>query len=347
MRVLLAKLNHIGDMLMLTPTLRFLRERYPEAEIDVMVRGGTESVLLDNHDISRLVVTGSLDRPEFSINALAAETWSALKSVGLKRYDYAFDLSNSDRAKLWMHLTRSEVLASNNAYGELGRKSWLVNRQAKFKWGLDHQVLKDFKTVTDIMELSGDPGPLIINTNSAKRRIDAWLEQAGVQSSYVIIHTVSRWPTKQWLQDRWLEVAKSLKREFGLSVVFSCGPSEIEVKQANYLANSSGENTVSTQGELTLVELGELIRRATIFAGVDTAVMHIAAAVQTPTVALFGPSSEWSWKPWQCRHELVLGQCSCKKTRKFICDKTKPYPCMQQIQVAEVLDAVNLLMEDN
>ena len=64
--------------------------------------------------------------------------------------------------------------------------------------------------------------------------------------------------------------------------------------------------------------------------------MHIAAAVQTPSVALFGPSSEWSWRPWQAPHELVLGECACKATRQFVCDKSRIYPCMERIGVDEV-----------
>jgi heptosyltransferase-3 len=68
--------------------------------------------------------------------------------------------------------------------------------------------------------------------------------------------------------------------------------------------------------------------------------MHLAAAMQTPIVALFGPSSEWSWRPWQCDHELVLGDCECKRTRKFVCNKTKPYPCMQGIAMEQVMEAV-------
>jgi heptosyltransferase-3 len=73
--------------------------------------------------------------------------------------------------------------------------------------------------------------------------------------------------------------------------------------------------------------------------------MHLAAAMQTPIVALFGPSSEASWRPWQCPHELVLGDCPCKVTRQFICDKSRPYPCMERIQVDAVLQAAERVLQ--
>jgi heptosyltransferase-3 len=72
---------------------------------------------------------------------------------------------------------------------------------------------------------------------------------------------------------------------------------------------------------------------------VDTVALHIAAAAQTPSVALFGPSSEWSWQPWQAPHRLVLGACPCKESRNFTCDKGKPYPCMERIGVEDVTAA--------
>jgi heptosyltransferase III len=90
--------------------------------------------------------------------------------------------------------------------------------------------------------------------------------------------------------------------------------------------------------------MGLLLGRAKLFLGVDTVMMHLAAAMQTPSVALFGPSSEWSWHPWQCRHEMVLGACSCKATRRFVCDKNKPYPCMEKITVDAVMAAANKLL---
>jgi len=84
-KVLLVKLNHLGDTLLATPTLRLLRNRFPQAEIDVVVRAGCEAVLEGNGDASRVITVPGA---------------KALLAVLGRRYDYAFDLSSSDRAKL-------------------------------------------------------------------------------------------------------------------------------------------------------------------------------------------------------------------------------------------------------
>src|SRR6185503_7702488 len=294
-KLLLVKLNHLGDTLILTPTLRALRTRFPEAEIDVVVRQGCEAVLEGNADLSRVITVPGID---------------AFSAVLGRRYDYAFDLSNSDRAKLLIALSGARVRAINEWHAELGWKRRFFNRFTRFEWAPEHQVLRDYRAVADVLELP-PPGPLVMSTDVA---VDA---PAG---PYVVIHPASRWRFKQWLPERWAEVADALPHP----VVFTHGPGE-SVEDILKAARKAHR----TMTGISLRQLARLIQGARLFLGVDTVAMHIAAAVQAPVVALFGPSSEWSWLPWQTRHELVLGDCSCKRTREFVCDKSRPYPCME------------------
>ena len=123
---------------------------------------------------------------------------------------------------------------------------------------------------------------------------------------------------------------------------------KITIRRADFYDSSKGTNFCYVHSALekgigkiiAIVKLEGIVKEKNHNIGSKVA-MHIAAAVQTPVVALFGPSSEWSWRPWRCQHELVLGQCSCKRTRNFVCDKTRPFPCMEGIQVSNVLDAIN------
>lgn len=319
MKLLLAKLNHLGDTLLLTPTVRALRQKFPDAQIDVVVRPGCEAVLTGNRDISRIFLSGD-----------------ALKKVIGQRYDYAFDLSNSDRAKLLVALSGARVRAINEWHAELGWKRALFNRFTHFEWASAHQVLKDYRAVADVVGLPPEPGPLVLDTEVKV--------PPAPSAPYAVIHPVSRWSFKEWLPERWAAVADHLKRKHGLAVVFSTGPDARELSVVDSILQSSKEKHGKTDGKLSLRQLGRLIRGARLFAGVDTVAMHIAAAVQAPVVALFGPSSEWSWRPWHCRHELVLGPCSCKATRQFVCDKSVIYPCMAAIGIESVTSAAERLL---
>ena len=317
MKLLLAKLNHLGDTLLLTPTIRALRQKYPDARIDVVVRPGCEAVLEGNRDISRIIPSDA-----------------ALGRVLAQRYDYAFDLSNSDRSKLLIALSGARVRAINEWHAELGWKRAVFNRFTHFEWAREHQVLRDYRAVADVTGLP-EPGPLVLDTS-----VDA----PAPEGPYAVIHPVSRWAFKEWLPDRWAALADRLARRHGLQVVFSCGPVARERDYLQSILSLSSQKHGSTGGGLTLRQLGRLIRGARLFAGVDTVAMHIAAAVQAPVLALFGPSSEWSWRPWQCRYELVLGPCSCKVTREFVCDKSTIYPCMAAITAESVSAAAERLL---
>ncbi|ABK44915.1 lipopolysaccharide heptosyltransferase III, putative [Magnetococcus marinus MC-1] len=338
--ILLVKLNHIGDTLILTPTLAFLKARYPACAIDVVVRSQCEGVLQGNPHIRHLLPVASPDPSQRNLTRVMREQLRLLKILLSTSYDYAFDLSNSDRAKLYLLLSGARVRGINRWHNALGWKAKLFNGFSDFAWGMEHQVLRDFRTVTDIMQLTGSPGPLQINTAIALPPLQDKLPDFPWSHPYVVIHPTSRWRFKQWLPDHWATLADRLARHEDLRVIFSIGPAEQEREDLAAILRQCQTQHHAIQGQLSLRELAYVIEHAQLFIGVDTVAMHIAAAVQTPVVALFGPSSEWSWSPWQTPQTLVLGPCHCKKSRVFNCDKNQAYPCMQAITVAQVEEAV-------
>lgn len=344
MKILLVKLGHLGDTLLLTPTLRFLKQKFPDAQLDVMVRSGCEVLLRGNPDVAEILPVGSPEKSNRSLSKELRESSRAFVRIALSsRYDHAFDLANSDRAKFWVALSRARLRGINQMPPVTGWRARLFTDFTHFNWGKEHQVLRDFRTVADIVEPAAQPGHLCFHPQADAAQLRAkipWLDTLG---EFVVIHATSRWAFKEWLPERWAAAADALKQR-GFNVVFSCGPGERELALVKAILTLAREQHFSTNGQLSLHELGWLLGRARLFLGVDTVAMHLAAAMQAPTVALFGPSSEWSWRPWKCPHGLALGECACKQTRDFVCDKSKPYPCMQRITVAEVLMKAEALL---
>lgn len=345
MRFLLVKLNHIGDTLLLTPTLHWLRQRHPDAVIDVAVRRGCEPVLADNPDIDRLIAVA---RPERAQRTRRDSLHNLGVLFGLlrgPRYDAAFDLTNSDRAKYLLLASRARLRGINDWHQDLCRWGWLFNRRSSFAWGSEHQVLRDFRTVADILDApDAQPGPLVLRAPDLPHSLAGRLPGWDPARPYVVLHPVSRWAFKEWLTERWVELATWLHEARGLQVVVSSGPDAREVAVAREIAARS-PGTLATEGRLDLAAVTTLLSGAAAYIGIDTAVMHMAAALQVPAVALFGPSSEWSWRPWQSPHRLVLGSCECKQSRRFVCDKSRVYPCMAAIGIDAVKDAVAALLD--
>ena len=127
----------------------------------------------------------------------------------------------------------------------------------------------------------------------------------------------TRWQRKRWPLERWVAVAQALAKTFP-RLLISAGPDADEVKDAAELERALAGRAVSTAGRLDWSQLAGLLCRARLFVGVDTAAMHLAAACQTPTVALFGPSDGRVWRPWQVRHELAMPPGSPPAERRMI-----------------------------
>jgi len=345
LKFLLIKLNHLGDTLLLSPLVDLLHRQHPGARIDVMVRSGCEVMLRGHPAITNLI---PIARPEKSKRSMAAgwqqfrHAWSILAA---EKYDYGFDLSNSDRAKFWLLASGSRQRGINDAYGVLqGWKRGLLNQFSHFEWANEHQVFRDFRTVTDILSIQATPGPLSFYPQVDESALTNKLPYLPNLGPFALLHPTSRWAFKEWLPERWASVADQIQQRHQLKIILSTGPDAREHDYIRQIRAAAKTELHWNEGRTSLHELGWLLGRARLFLGVDTVAMHLAAAMQTPTVALFGPSSEWSWHPWQVRHELVLGPCNCKQTRDFVCDKSKPFPCMQSITVEQVLDQVEKLI---
>lgn len=345
MRILIIKLKHIGDTLLMTPTIRWLRKEYPDAVIDVVIRSGCESVLAGNPDISNILLVARPETEKRSWRDTAGNMKTAFRILTGPRYDYAFDLSNSDRAKQLVLLSRARIRGINEWNTRLGIKRKLFNAFSSFPWRESHQVEKDFRTVADIFGSQAEPGPLVMLPPADTSAIEAALPEIQLDKPYAVFHPTSRWTFKQWDQLRWSELAAWLQKERGLQIILSVGPDAKEIEYADGIKQACN-SVASTGGRLALPRIAALLQNAHLFVGVDTAVMHISAAMQTPTVALFGANNERNWRPWMCHHRLVLGVCSCKRNKKMICDKSRILPCMDSISVEQVIENIEMLLDD-
>jgi heptosyltransferase-3 len=119
-----------------------------------------------------------------------------------------------------------------------------------------------------------------------------------------VLHAATRWHCKSWPLERWREVLRRML-EFTPRVLVSCGPSPHEIAEAYALCEGFGDRVVTTAGTASWRELAWILDRARYYLGVDTAAMHLAAALQCPVVSLFGHSVPGQFGPWKCPHIMV------------------------------------------
>lgn len=301
MRILFIKLRHIGDSLLLTPAIVATREKFPEAEIWVLVRRSCESILEGCPEIDRILTTANPDASK----RRGADWISDLRVAALlrrTRFDHVFELTDNDRARFFAIAARTPSRCTNEH--RTLRRFWrpFFNRiESKKRYGL-HQVQRDYTAPASVLGLPRDEPSL----RFANERQTPW---PGFQSlpagPLLVIHPSTRWKRKEWPLDRWERLILQLKN-LTPAILLSCGPGSDERRESVALANRTA--VFSTQGAASWAELAWLLARARLFVGVDTAAMHLAAATCCPTVCLFGPSPDFEYHPWKVEHRMIRPQ---------------------------------------
>jgi len=300
LRLLFVKLKHIGDALLLTPTLVAVQRAYPNAQSWVVVREGTEGILAGCPAIHRLVTVAAVESDRRPLGSLwrDTQTWLALRR---ERFDYAFELTDGDRGRWLAGMSGARVRCVNTFHPPMNAWwQWWFNRRSETPWTQGHRVEKDHGLVAEFLPLPGEIPPL-----SFERSRSTEPDFLHGVADFAVFHPGTRWVKKRWPKAHWLELGRRLLERVG-KIVVSCGPDADERALAAKLVAAWGpERAVSADGRLNWAQLAGCLHRARVFVGVDTAAMHLAAACQCPLVAIFGYSVVSQWRPWQAPCELI------------------------------------------
>jgi heptosyltransferase-3 len=301
MRILFTKLRHIGDNLLITPIIVATKQKFPEAEIWVAVRRGTEGILAGCPEIARLITTARPEEGKRTWTDFGADL-ATLTEVASTRFDYAFELGDNDRGRVLVAASCAAVRATHS--GALGLNAfWRHSFTHIEKSDRDqlHQVAMDYMTPRIVLNLPEAIPPLRFDPSAA----DPWHGAGELESeSFAMLHAATRWHCKSWPLERWREALSQILT-FTPRVIISCGPAAQEIAEAQALCAGFGERVITTGGSASWRELAWLLGRARYYVGVDTAAMHLAAAMQTPVVSLFGHSIPGQFGPWTCPHLMV------------------------------------------
>lgn len=346
-RILLIRLRKIGDVLLMVPAIRAFRQRFPEAFIAALVNAGTESMLSGNPLLDEILIFDPQWK-KLPFKQKIKKEWEFVRQVRQRRFDLAVNFTEGDRGAFL-------CLASGARF-----KVGVLKKDSSFWWKkfIFHQLI-DLSTVAGhvIEQLLEIPRRLgieiqdkkleIFYDNNDKAKINQLLAEAGVKEKDILvhIHPTSHWLFKCWRDEGMAEVIDALQEKNELRVVLTGGPDSRELQKVNNILNKCRSHPINLAGQLTLKQMAALSHRCQLFIGVDTAPMHIAAAVGTPVVALFGPSGEKSWGPWGEGHTVIKKNIPCRPCGKDGCGGSKKSRCLEEITTAEVLAAAWSVIE--
>ena len=344
-RVLVTKLRHHGDVLLASPVFSVLKNHAPHLEVDALVYADTAAMLTLNPAVSRVF---GVERGWKALGWLdqGREEWRLLQQLRRREYDLLIHLSEHPRgAWLARLLAPRHRVAANHPRVRNWWKSSFTHIYPLPMNGRRHVVEMNLDALRRIGVQPGEKERSLcfVPGDEAEREVAGMLAELGLApGGYIHVHPASRWQFKCWPAEKTADLIDKLQA-LGERVVVTAAADADELDLISRIRALATTSFADLSGKLTLKQLGALSRNATLFIGVDSAPMHIASAMQTPVVALFGPSGEFNWGPWQVPHRVVASGHACRPCGNDGCGGGKVSECLTTLPVSEVLQAVQAL----
>lgn len=348
-RVLVIKLRHHGDVLVSSPVFSVLKAHAPQVEIDALVYADTAEMLSLHPAIAQLHTIDRKWKQLGVVGQLSAEM-ALYRQLKARRYDLVIHLTEHWRGAWLCRLLkpRWSVACTRRDAGRAWGASF--SHLYKVSGSLPRHMVE---TNLDALRRIGlQPGPderrmSLVPGAAAEASIAAHLDRLALAGRrFIHIHPASRWFFKCWPAERMAGLIARLQAD-GHSMLLTAAPSPDELRLVDAIQSLLPQPVPSLAGQLSLKELAALTARARLFIGVDSAPMHIASAVGTPIVVLFGPSGEKQWGPWAVAHRVVAStQHSCRPCGIDGCGAGKVSDCLTHLAVDEVYRAAGELLAE-
>ncbi len=345
-RALVVKLRHHGDALLAGPVLSCLKAHVPGIEVDALVYEDTAPMLEGHPALAQLHAVGRGWRGEGLAARLGAERrlYARLRE---RRYDLLVHLSEQPRGA-WLARrlgARYSVAPRMPGRGAFWERSF-THLYPLLNNGRRHQVELNLDALRRIGIQPGmeERRVAFVPGADAESRVDALLREHGLEArGFVHLHPASRWRFKCWPAEKNAELINRL----GIGehrAVLTAAPDADELAFVDEILARTQAPVVNLAGRLSVKELGALAARARVFVGVDSMPMHLASAMGTPVVAVFGPSGDIEWGPWGGSFRVVSSSHACRPCGLDGCGGGKVSECLTLLPVNAVHEAVRELL---
>jgi lipopolysaccharide heptosyltransferase II len=327
-------LRSIGDTVLATPSLFALKRFLPQAKIDILVEDWV-APLLDNHPhVDNVVV---LER-----GGVVARTRVA-RELRAAKYDVVYNLHGGTTATFLTRATGARHRVGFKTYQYAKLHTELVPSPLLL-WGQQktHSVEQQLALLgwTGV-PVSDRPRTYLGIAPEATRSVNEQLAAVGLADRKIaLIHAAAAFATKRWATQNFARVAEFLA-ERGFAPVVIGVPHEFWLVEE--LLNETAVKILPLY--LSLPEVTALAARAQVFVGNDSGIAHIAAAVGTPSVVIFGSSNVAHWRPWnRAPAEVVFEEMPCQPCHGYFCEKFPEPECIVRVPVARVIAAVEKVL---
>jgi lipopolysaccharide heptosyltransferase II len=335
-KILVIKLSAVGDVILASPSLRAIRAHYPHAHITCLVGSSSRPVVQRCPYVNEVFVDDASAHHKGYIGA-----WRLGRMLARHGFDVVFDLQSSRRSRL---IGWSSGAAERHGYANTKWSFLLSHRVPNTEPHLppvDHQfqLLEacGVRPMGDQLEYWHSDEDRQMITQFIKGQ---WMSTA---QPMVALHpgASASWPTKQWSTNSWAALCDLLAKDH-IRTVISGAPEDVALGE-DILAMTRSKPIIAI-GQTSLGSVAALFEQCQLVVTMDTAALHIAAAVSTPVVALFGPTDPRRHQPPGSAVHVLWKQVSCSPCYQRQCPlpDEQQMQCMQQIAVQDVFAAIQL-----
>ena len=333
--ILIVKLSAIGDVIHALPVAGALKAADPSVQVTWIVERPAYDLLVNHPNIDRIIV---FDKARFKKgNGFFKELAALARELRQHQFDLALDLQGLFKSALISLLSGAPTRLVYCNARELS--NWFAKRVCGAY--RDGHVVERYLDVARYLGCKVNHADFAIHITEAEAaQAAATAQKAGLdlRQRYVILAPGANWPNKCWPAERFAELADRLAQD-GLIPVVVGGPKEKEVFE-EIIANTKTP-PINLIGRTSLKELAYVIQNAQAFVGGDTGPMHLAAAMGTKVVALFGPTDPKRNGPYGEGHQALLVSRKCQGCWKRSCPEN--VDCLAEITTESVLDALKYI----
>lgn len=327
---------YIGDVVMTLPMLPPLKQKFPEASITVLTSSAAAPLLEGNPYVDDI-----LTFDPFWFYPARIMAWL---SFVRKLRSHSFDLVIEARADIReLALIVFWMQARYKVSYDFGGGGWLLTHVVPHP-GLCHKVEYHLNIAKYLGASTQGTGARIYLSAAENETVSLLLKNKGISGEFIAVHPGSRLALKRWPPEQFAQVCDMLSSRYALPVLL-LGSKQEEVL-AEAIQSLAQAQLFSISGGLSIRQLAAVLGRSKLFICNDSAPMHIAAAMQTPTVAVFGPSKSFETAPWGTRSAVVEKEFACRYScDESSCRHAEHNACLKQMTAQTVLEAAARLLE--
>ena len=336
--ILFIELARIGDLIVTTPALRSTRKQFPNAHITILTQQSTSDVLMNNSNINEIIVVGSekqvysrfrglmtIRRRGFQVAvSLSPVFWNSfMTQLCRTRYKTGYLVDTSDKATFY-----NDHLIQTSGFS--------IPQEIRYRKE-EHLIERAYRAVYPL-GVTGEDWRTELNPSKADfAKIDEILREKGIskQNVLIVIHPMAGWFYKAWPERHFVELANRILSCYNITLILIGGSADKE--KIDRMSRLIKGNVTCLLG-LPLLQSAALISYANLFIGNDSGPTHIARAVGTPIVALYGPTNPKTTGYQGENITVIVNTVSCSPCTQTTCKKASS--CLEEISVERVFDAV-------